>query len=346
MALLVHGSPDARRAVVVAMRLAATADGERSFAGPEADVVRAMAEVLALADQGDVPVDLSDLVGEPEPFADPHAATAAVAAWLPERSDRREAIHAALLVPLVADDPDPGALHAARRLARHLGADDRTVRDLEHTASRHAAAAESDLFRRFLAWKTDLPHHTVRHRLARHQPVVPTPPAEVADVRRRLDTAAPGTVGQTLARFYADTGFDIPGTPGVLPLAVLGSHDVHHVLTAYDASAEDEVYLAVYTATNARRGGTDYMAVILLQWHQGIRLGVFPPDRAVLDAEQIAVAARRGSDTAVDMTTTAWDWRALLDVPLDRARADLGIPPGGSVGADGPWDADHHRPYR
>ncbi len=326
------------------MRLVATADGTRPFAGPEADVVRAMAAVLALA-EGDDPVDLSDLVGDAEPFATPADATAAVREWLPDRADRHEAIHAALLVPLAADDPDADALHAARRLARHLGADDPTVRDLERTAGRRAAAAEADLFRRFLTWKTDVHKHTVKRRLARHEPVVATPPEAVAEIRRRIDAAAPDTVGHALARFYADTGFDIPGTPGVLPLAVLGSHDVHHVLTAYDAGAEDEVYLAVFTATNARVGGTDYMAVILLQWHQGIKLGVFEPDRAVLDAHQLARAAQRGADTPVDLTTGEWDWEALLDVPLEQARADLGIPPGGSVLPGGRWDAAHHRPY-
>ena len=34
------------------------------------------------------------------------------------------------------------------------------------------------------------------------------------------------------------------------------------------------------------------------------------------------------------------------DVPLDEARADLGIPPGGSVPPGGRWDAAHHHPYR
>ncbi|MFM8972456.1 MAG: hypothetical protein ACKOOG_07420 [Actinomycetota bacterium] len=345
MALLVHGNPETRRAVVTAMRIVATAGGTRPFTGTEAALVRAMADVLGPA-SGDEPVDLSELVGDAEPFATVAAATDAVRAWLPDRADRREAIHAALLVPLAADNPDPGALHAARDLARRLGADDRTVRDLEHTATRRAHAAEADLFRRFLVWKTGEHHHTVRRRLARHEPVVATPAEAVADVRRRIDAAAPDTVGHALGQFYADTGFDIPGTPGVLPLAVLGSHDVHHVLTAYDAGAEDEVYLAVFTATNSRVGGTDYMAVILLQWHQGIKLGVFEPDRARLDPDLIAVAARRGSDTPFDLSRTDWDWEALLDVPLEEARVRLGVPPGGSVLPGGHWDATHHRPYR
>ena len=339
-----HGDPDARRAVITAMRVAATAGGTRPFVGAEADVVRAMSEVLGHS-RGDEPVDLTEFVGEAEPFASFDDAEAAIRGWLPDRNDRREAIHAALLVPLIADEPDAGALHAARELARRLGADDHAARDLERTVSARAAAAEADLFRRFLAWKTGEHRDTVRRRLARHEPVVATPPELVTELRRRLDAAVPGTVGHALGEFYGDTGFDIPGTPGVLPLAVLGSHDVHHVLTAYDAGAEDEVYLAVFTATNAQVGGTDYMAVILLQWHQGIKLGVFEPASAALDPHQIALAAQRGSDTRVDLTATTWDWKGLLDVPLDEARADLGIPPGGSVPPGGRWDAAHHHPY-
>ncbi|NQW71733.1 MAG: hypothetical protein HQ453_03305 [Actinobacteria bacterium] len=344
MTVLVRGSVDARRGMILAMRLTATCRGTRPFEGSQAALVIAMAGVCEHGHEGQEAADFSELIGREEPCRDAEAAMAEIARCLTGPSDRRDASHCALIVALAADEPDASSLESARWIARGLGADDLTMRDVEASAHANAARAEADLFRRFLVWRTGAREDLIRERLAAGLPAVPTPPESVERLRRLLGEAQDGTVGGELARFYAQTGYDLPGSPGTLPLEVLGGHDVHHILAGYDASAEDEVYLAGFEAANATDGGADYLAVIMLQWHQGIKVGVFPPDHAPLNPTAFAKAVERGSQTTVDLSDRSWDWQSLLAVPLDDARAVLGIPPGGSVAPGGTWDARHHWP--
>jgi len=328
------------------MRVVATAAGSRPFAGAQADLTTAMAAIAQHDHNAPTAPVVADLLADAEPWPSAAESLSEITRLLTTEADRREAAHAAFLVALMPEEADAEGLHTARWLARSLHADDAFAADLEATVTQHAAAAEADLFRRFLSWKTGVDLSTIQERMARQLPVVDTPPEEVEELRRRFAAAKEGTVGYELSNFYRDTGFDIPGTPGTLPLAVLGSHDVHHVLTGYDASPEDEVYLAAFTAANARNGGAEYLAVITLQWHQGIRLGVFDPARATLDPTKMVLAAERGARTPVDVCTTDWNWEALIETPLELARELLGIPPGGSVGPSGLWDAGHHQNHR
>lgn len=330
--------------MILAMRMTATCRNTRQFEGAQAALVIAMAGVCEHGHGGEDAADFSELIGSEEPCRDADAAISEIARCLTGPNDRRDASHCALIVALAADEPDALSLESARWIARRLGADDLTMRDVEASAHANAARAEADLFRRFLVWRTGAREDLIRDRLAAGLPAVPTPPESVERLRRLLGEARDGTVGSELARFYAQTGYDLPGSPATLPLEVLGGHDVHHILAAYDASAEDEVYLAGFEAANAADGGADYLAVIMLQWHQGIKVGVFPPDHAPLNPAAFAGAVERGSQTRVDLSDRSWDWQALLAVPLDEARGDLGIPPGGSVAPGGTWDARHHWP--
>ncbi len=346
MSLLIHGGNAGILGLVAAMRVVATARGTRPFRGHPLELVQAFASVALAAQHAqerDIIDDLGPLLALDEPWSSEEEAVAAIARWIPDHEQRGEVVHAALLVALDADQPDPHGLHAARWLARGLGADDATVRDVEATCRSDAARAQTDLFRRFLSWKTGLTVEVIAARMDHLEPPVLTPAADLELLRRAIREPKDGTVADQLARFYADTEFDLPGSPGVLPLEVLGSHDIHHVLTAYDASPEDEVYLAVFNAANSQKGGMDYLAVIMLQWHQGIRVGVFDPDRARLDPRKLAAAALRGSETTTDLSARSWDFWSILDIPLDDARTTLGIPPGGSVLPGGHWDAGSHR---
>jgi hypothetical protein len=92
----------------------------------------------------------------------------------------------------------------------------------------------------------------------------------------------------------------------------------------------------VFNAGNAS-AGIGWLSVVLLQWHQGVKLGVFPEGHSHLDPEIMATAAHRGSQTTTDLYSASWDWMALLNEPFDQVCNSLGIPEGSLVGPGDFW---------
>jgi len=340
MALMTFGTHEARRAQVAAMRLVATAMETREFDGPQADLVRMFAGLVGCAGcHGfEESLDFSDLLGDSFPASVPDGAIELVAALVHDRDELSEAVNAGLLVAMFADEPDLDGLLAARSLAQGLGADDSLIDGVVAIASERAASAKADLFRRFLSERIAVESDTIREHMERGDLALITPDETVERYHQAMEAAPDGSLGAEMRRFYGDARFDMPGMPGVpLPVEFLGSHDVHHVLAGYDTTAQGEAYTAVFNAGNAE-AGIGWMTVVLLQWHQGIRLGVFPEGHSHLDPEVMADAAYRGAQTTTDIYDAEWDWIALLAEPLDEARESLSIPAGGNVAAGESWN--------
>ena len=341
MALLVFGPPEVRRSCVGIMRLVATAGGTRPFDGERAALVRMFAGLQGCAGcHGfDKSLDFSSLLGDAEPWADEDAAIAAIALGLPAAKDRQEAVHAGLMVALYSLEPDPDGTRMARRIATRLGADDSLLRAVETIANENVATAKAEVFRRMLSGRTGIDSKLIEAHMANHSLGQISDPEVVARYHRLLAEAPTGSLGAEMRRFYQDAHFEVPGSAGVpLPVEFLAAHDVHHVLAGYGTTAHSEVYTAVFNAANAT-AGIGWLSVVLLQWHQGIKMGVFPPEHAHLDPQVMGIAAQRGAQTTVDIYDSAWDWLSLLPLPLDQVRQDLGIPPGGTVGVGDPWSS-------
>ncbi|MSX39132.1 MAG: hypothetical protein F2773_08020 [Actinobacteria bacterium] len=340
MAMLAFGSPLERRGLVAVMRMVATAVGTRPFDGDRADLVRMFAGLESCSGCHGFPesLDFSDLTGDIEPWADGADGIAEIMKCLPGDKQRLEAVHAGLLVALYSIEQDPVGLSAARWISKELGASDSMVRTATLTAGVHSHAAQADLFRRFMSERIGVPVDEVRKFASRKDLGAITAPALNDRYHRLLEQAPDGSLGGEMRRFYSDAPFAVPGTPGVpLPVEFLGSHDVHHVLAGYDTMAHGEVYTAVFNAGNAA-AGIGWLSVVLLQWHQGIKIGVFNPAHAHLDPAIVADAAQRGAATHVDVYSYEWDWMSLLERPLDEVRGSLGIPPGGTVLAGATWN--------
>lgn len=339
MSTMTFGTHEVRRAHVATMRLVATALESRPFDGPESDLVRMFAGLIGCAGcHGfDESLDFSDLLGVSSPWATIEEAIAEIGSLLANQAERIEAVNAGQLVAMFAEEPDRRALEAAREIARGLGCDDTLIEMVLAVANESAATAKADLFRRFLSERIDVEAETIRQHMDRHDLALITRPPTIERYHRLIAEAPPGSLGAEMRRFYDDASFDIPGAPGVpLPVEFLGSHDVHHVLAAYDTSAQGEAYTAVFNAGNSS-AGIGWLTVVLLQWHQGIKLGVFPEGHSHLDPAMVADAVLRGNQTSADVYDAHWDWMALLSEPLDEVRASLGIPAGGQVVAGGHW---------
>ncbi len=340
MALLVFGTPNERRGLVAVMRMVASACGTRPFEGDRADLVGMFAGLQGCAGCHGFaePLDFSDLLTLDEPWPDADSGIVEIGQLLATPEQRLEAVHAGLLVALYSVEQDPAGLDAARWISRQLGAGDSITLTATLTAGQHARAAQADLFRRFLSSRIDIPIDTIRAFAARKDLGAITAPDTISHYHGLLDSAPDGSLGSEMRRFYSDASFDVPGTPGTpLPVEFLGAHDVHHVVSGYDTMAHGEVYTAVFNAGNSS-AGIGWLSVVLLQWHQGIKVGVFNPAHAHLDPAIIADAAYRGSRTHVDVYRADWDWMSLLGRPLEDVRAGLGVPPGGTVLPGNSWN--------
>jgi mono/diheme cytochrome c family protein len=339
MALLVFGSPEVRRAYVGAMRLVATANGSRPFEGDRAELVRKFAGLVGCAGCHGFShsLDFSSLLGADEPWPDGETALATIRAGLTTEKDRLEAVHAGLLVAMFSPEPDPVAVQTARWIANALDCDEQLAGNVEQIANQNAAAAKSDVFRRFLSERIAVERGVIDAHMERHDLASITRPEMIERYHQLMAEAPAGSLGAEMRAFYNDAHFDVPGTPGSpLPVEFLGSHDVHHVLSGYNTTPQGEVYTAVFNAANAS-AGIGWLAVVLLQWHQGIKLGVFEAVHSHLDPEMMAAAAARGAQTKVDIYSAHWDWLSLLAQPLHEVRATIGIPPGGQVAPGESW---------
>ncbi len=340
MAMLAFGTPQERRGLVAVMRMVATANGTRPFDGDRAELVRMFAHLQGCAGCHGFAenLDFDDLVGDTDPWADPDQGIAQIKSYLPQPNQALEAVHAGVLVALYSIEQDPAGLDAARWVSKQLGASDSMVRAVTLTAGEHAKSAQADVFRRFLSQRINIDINQIREFAGRSDLGGLSNPVMADDYRRLVDSAPDGSLGYEMKRFYSDAPFEIPGTPGTpLPVQFLGSHDVHHVLAGYDTMAHGEVYTAMFNAGNSS-AGIGWLSVVLLQWHQGVKIGVFNPAHACLDPALLADAAQRGSDTKVDVYSADWDWVSLLNQPLDEVRGGLGIPPGGTVPAGASWN--------
>jgi len=337
MSTLLTGSEDVIHGVIGAMRFIATAGATRPFVGPEAEMVKAMALTFESARSG---------LAIGGPVLAPHGdwttedlALSELRRLLPDQRSRHEAVVAGTLCVLMSDEFDQAGEEALRALADALEVDGEAASIIEQISSDSAAVAGSDLFRRFLAERSDVSLDVISDRMARLEDPLTTPTEEFEAYVELLRRCPDGSVGAELLRFYRHTGYDIPGTPGLPPLSVLGNHDLHHILAGYSTSNMDEVNVAMYTASNSTDGGMYYLAVVLMQWHHNVKLSPFEPSHCVLDPTQLAEAAWRGASTGFDVSGRAWDWKSILPENLTEVRAELDIPAGGTVAMGGTWDA-------
>ena len=335
----VFGTPDMRRAFVGVMRIVATARETRPFDGPRSELVKMFAGLVGCSGcHGfEKSLDFSQFLGINSPWENELEGLEKIKSWLPRSEDRQEAVHAGLLISMYSPEPDPIATQVARWIAQELGVDDKFAQSIEKVANENAALAKADVFRRMLSDRTGINQEIIANQMAKHALAEISSKEMVEKYHRLLKDAPDESLGAEMRKFYKDANFDWPGMPSVpLPVEFLGAHDVHHVLAGYEANAHGEVYCAVFNAANSSKG-IGWLSVVLLQWHQGIKLGVFPPAHAHLNPEIMAKAAKRGSETIVDIYNENWDWLPLLLKPLSEVRNQLGIPSGGTVESGASW---------
>ena len=337
MTLLLTGSDETVHGILGAMRYVSTAGTTRSFGGPSADLVNAMAKTFESARTG-LAIG-GPLLEEGGVWSTSDQALAELCMLLPDPRSRHEAIVAASLCVLMAEDFDVAGEQSLVSLSEAFGVDQEAAALIGSLTQKSAEVAGGDMFRRFLAERSGESLEVITTRMDRLEEPLTTEPEALEAYTALLHQAPAGSVGAELIRFYRHTGYDIPGTPMTPPLEVLGSHDLHHILAGYSTSSNDEVNIAMFTAANCPDGGLTYLAVVLLQWHHDVQITPFAPTYSVLDPTDLAEAATRGATTTFDVSDLSWDWMGIMHENLGEVRRELDVTPGGTVPDGGAWDA-------
>lgn len=154
----------------------------------------------------------------------------------------------------------------------------------------------------------------------------------VAEQFRSWESLPPETLGACVFRHYRDHGFAFPGEKGGFPEAGM-YHDFSHVLAGYDTTRHGETLVAAFIA-GYREGRPDhglFTALFGLSiFSTGVDLtpiGVPTATGTVGEvAERFFEAIGRGAAVCADLSDD-WNFWDYVGLPLDEARARLGVPP-------------------
>lgn len=147
-----------------------------------------------------------------------------------------------------------------------------------------------------------------------------------------LESLPEDTLGFRFFEHYTGAGFKFPGTKRGFPIGAV-FHDFSHVLSGYDTTAAGEMKNAAFQAGFTRHENAFFTALFAILIHTaGVNVAPIPMDSIpgrIGDGElalHVLHGLQRGSRTRVDLGD-GWDFWSAVALPLDEARARLGIPP-------------------
>ena len=140
------------------------------------------------------------------------------------------------------------------------------------------------------------------------------------------------SLGYQFYRHCRDAKIAFPGEKGGFPEGAV-FHDVTHVLSGYDTSAQGELKNAAFQA-GYTRGSHDYFTWLIAMILHGARVNLTPfpmPNiKGLLAedglAEDMIRELDRGTSVKVDLGD-AWNFWDYAEVPIEEMRERLGIPP-------------------
>jgi hypothetical protein len=143
---------------------------------------------------------------------------------------------------------------------------------------------------------------------------------------KRLGLLPEGTLGRSYWAHMTRVGFGFPGERAGIPDSV-AYHDVLHVLADNETTPHGEIQQGAFQAGNRREDGFFFLQMVLLQFHQGVQVTpVTPGFTGNFNPDLVLWAIHRGAQCNVDMTHQ-WSFWDLMPLPIDEARARVGVLP-------------------
>jgi hypothetical protein len=243
-------------------------------------------------------------------------------------------VHALIVGTLADGEPDPAAFDRLRDFATALGIASPALRTLRLLIQRNMLLFRLDFLRR--SHVADMVRDTYRH----HGGIRAIAEA-VLGQRGMIEDKALAARFAALGELQADSfghvyfthcrgnGFAFPGERGGFPYAG-AYHDMTHVLSGYGITPEGELLLGGFMSGFKRTNPFYVILLTALLWGAGINVTPLsqPHQTGTLAhdglAEQFITAIERGSRVNTDLSDN-WDFWPLMPLPLDEARARLGI---------------------
>jgi len=293
--------------VLRALRAVAVAND--AFTAAERDFVQTIAQIHGSSVDIDAlePIEVEELA---RILVDPHR--------------RKRAVQLAIVMALVEGTPDEVTERAVRALAGALGIAESGVEVLYDISHGHTLLARVEMMRRM--------RDTVRRnhgfpgffKTALQALGFAAEDPGLAQRYEALGALPPGSFGRAVHTHFRQNHFPFPGEKHGFSAIVF--HDLGHVLSGYDTDPEGEIQQAAFQAGFKRQDGFFFLLFGVLQFHLGVRVTpIAQPQRGLFDVKRVLRAVERGAACKVDLGA-GFDLFAYADLPLDRVRAELGIP--------------------
>lgn len=293
----------------------AVAKADHWIADEERALLRASAQALGLDS-----LDSDDIAGiEPE----------ALRAVTTSDQTRRRIVQAMILMAMMDGEIDQAEIDIIKTYAEALDIDEPRIHNLTQLARGRTVVMWLDLARRSPVRRIFEDHYT-REGLRGVWKIVGTfmggarDPALAARYRA-TEACAAGTLGRHYWEFMTRYGFPFPGEAFSVPESGVW-HDMAHVLSGYDASPQEEVYVVSFVAGFSKEDPFFWLFTIALQYQLGLRVSPYSmADTGLMKPKETLEALRRGAAMNVDLVS--WDYWPHLDTPLRRVQEMLNIPP-------------------
>lgn len=302
-----------------AMHTIGTVDGGLK---PAARAIIAAAQKLIL--RSDLDIDSLEAITPEE-----------LAAHVPDPALARQLVTGMTVVSLADGLPRPETVAQVERFARALKVDEPWLKAIHKLARQQMMIFRLDFMRRshIAALLRDTYQDKGTIGLVKEvlglRGVYEDP--ELAARYVALGALPKGTLGRAFFDHYREHGFAFPGEAQGFPEAGV-YHDFGHVLGGYGTDPKGEMGVGGFQA-GFRKENPVFMALfIVLTFSTGVNMTPLPQPHveAILAepgvAEEFLTGIKRGAAMNTDLSDR-WDFWALVDLPLDEARARLGIPP-------------------
>jgi len=294
-------------------------------------------KTLALSDGAMHQTELDVIQGGQWLFGDDHDIEAlepitpeALAQGLTDPAKRGQFLSAMVVVAMAdgeVNEAETACLHA---FAEAIDVDLAEVAVLERIAKGQCRHARFDIMRRHWAVKK-------LRDLAAEQGVGAYFKAILGTLRIKEDTETvekykafehlpEGSLGRSYYDYILENGFDWPGSKGAPP-GLMIYHDFSHILAGYGTTPAQEILTAAFVAGYASYHPAMMFVFVLLQFQLGVQIapGV-EPDRMQMDAREMLLAFRRGSDMNINLNED-WDFWEVIDQPVEVLRERYNILP-------------------